>query len=68
MGYKPLQFQRTAIDELKDTFVQLWQSSERQIPLVFKSPTGSGKTFMTTKFIDELNYMKNTEEILEEIK
>jgi type III restriction enzyme len=59
MAYKSLQFQRVAIDELKDTFIKLWHNPARQIPLVFKSPTGSGKTFMTTKFIDELNYLPN---------
>ena len=43
-------FQETAISRLKDEFLRLWKLSEQNIPLVFKSPTGSGKTIMLAQF------------------
>ena len=53
--YTPLEFQQRAIESLISQFKTLWQNTERQIEIVFKSPTGSGKTFMTTSFINQLN-------------
>lgn len=53
--YTPLDFQKKAIEELLSKFKTLWQKEERQIDIIFKSPTGSGKTFMTTSFINQLN-------------
>ena len=51
---KPLTFQQKAIDELISSFKNLWAQSETKLPIVFKSPTGSGKTFMTSAFINEM--------------
>lgn len=53
--YKSFEFQDEAIGCLTDSFLNLWKSSKRQTKLVFKSPTGSGKTFMITNFINGLN-------------
>lgn len=57
--YTPLKFQRTAIDELKQKFVKAWGNSGRQLPMLLKSPTGSGKTFMMAHFINDLNDLPN---------
>lgn len=57
--YKLLPFQKEAIDQLKEAFIILWRNPNRQLPLVLKSPTGSGKTFMTASFINELNVIPN---------
>ncbi len=54
-----LPFQKDAIDEMKVDFVRLWNNPERQLPLVLKSPTGSGKTFMMAHFINDLNQLPN---------
>lgn len=54
--YTPKKFQQKAIDELVATFKRLWQNGNTQSPLVFKSPTGSGKTFMVSNFVNQLNY------------
>ena len=51
----PLGFQREAVDKLVISFKKLWRTGNRRLPLVFKSPTGSGKTFMMTSFINEVN-------------
>jgi type III restriction enzyme len=47
-------FQETAIAKLKDQFLDLWKSSSNQLPLVFKSPTGSGKTVMLAQFLRDI--------------
>lgn len=57
--FNPLPFQQAAIDELKKVFVQLWINSDSKLPLVLKSPTGSGKTFISSCFINELNSLPN---------
>src|SRR3989338_8138175 len=51
----PLEFQKEAKDKLTEKFLKLWQNKKRQLPLVFQSPTGSGKTFMVSDFIRGLN-------------
>jgi len=51
----PLGFQREAVDKLVIQFLKLWRNHERRLPLVFQSPTGSGKTFMMACLINELN-------------
>ncbi len=53
--YNPYKFQQNAIDELVETFKKLWQNPEPEKELLFKSPTGSGKTFMVTSFVNLLN-------------
>jgi len=53
--FSPLVFQKKAIDKLTSSFLKLWEQTEPQRHLVFKSPTGSGKTFMTCNFVSGLN-------------
>ncbi len=57
--FSPLPFQKEAIDELREKFVQIWAGNSRQLPLILKSPTGSGKTFIMAHFINELNRLPN---------
>ena len=57
--FSPLLFQKDTIDALKEKFVRLWVRDSRQLSLVLKSPTGSGKTFIMAHFIYELNFMPN---------
>ena len=55
----PLDFQKKAIDKLVTNFIALWGNEIQQRMLVFKSPTGSGKTFMVANFLHNLNGMAN---------
>jgi len=48
------QYQRKAVNELLATFKQMLARPETKKICVFQSPTGSGKTLMTAKFISEL--------------
>lgn len=54
-----LPFQIDAVDELTSVHTQLWKRNGDQLPLVFKSPTGSGKTIMLAHFIKGLNKLPN---------
>ena len=47
-------FQETAVSELKNQFLSLWKEPKQNIPLVFKSPTGSGKTIMLAQFLRDM--------------
>jgi len=47
-------FQETAISNLKNEFLSLWKLPNQNIPLVFKSPTGSGKTIMLAQFLRDI--------------
>lgn len=47
-------FQIDAVEKLIKYIKELWSTRERQIPIVFKAPTGSGKTYMTEKMICDL--------------
>ena len=60
--FSPLPFQKETIDELVETFVKLYINPERKLPLTLKAPTGSGKTFMSASFINELNNLPNWDE------
>ena len=60
--FNPLEFQKDAIDELSKAFLNLWKKNEEQLPLVLKSPTGSGKTFMVSHFMRGLNHLPNWDE------
>ncbi|MBO7597174.1 MAG: DEAD/DEAH box helicase family protein [Bacteroidales bacterium] len=60
--YIPKKFQQKAIDELIGTFKKLWHNPDDRLEIVFKSPTGSGKTFMVCNFVNNLNYQPDFEE------
>lgn len=47
-------FQETAISNLKNEFLSLWKLVDQNIPLVLKSPTGSGKTIMLAQFLRDI--------------
>ena len=51
---KKIPFQDKAVTALIEKFKRLWNAPGTMLSLVFKSPTGSGKTFMTESFIQEL--------------
>lgn len=57
MNINPLKFQRDAVDKLTQTYLLLWKKEGRQLPLVFKAPTGSGKTYITALFVRGLNHL-----------
>ena len=47
-------FQEDAVSELRKSFLELWSTGKRQLELIFKSPTGSGKTVMVAQFLRDL--------------
>ena len=47
-------FQETAVSNLKNEFLSLWKLPKQNITLVFKSPTGSGKTIMLAQFLRDI--------------
>lgn len=47
-------FQETAVSNLKNEFLTLWKLPNQNIPVVFKSPTGSGKTIMLAQFLRDI--------------
>ena len=53
MIYSLKEYQRDAVDELKGLFELYFRSSTRK-EIVFKAPTGSGKTFMASSLFEEL--------------
>lgn len=57
MNINPLKFQRDAVDNLTTRFLALWKKDGRQLPLVFKAPTGSGKTYVASLFVRGLNHL-----------
>ena len=54
-----IEFQETAVTQLLEQFKTLWKQPQRQIPITLKAPTGSGKTYMTEKFICDLTKQPN---------
>lgn len=44
-------FQKIAIDELSNTFLNLWRTGNYRLPITFKAPTGAGKTVMMAEFL-----------------
>ena len=46
--------QKKAIKELKQKIIDMLNQSEDRQKLVFKAPTGSGKTVMASALLDEL--------------
>jgi len=57
MNINPLKFQRDTVDKITKTYLALWKKDGRQLPLVFKAPTGSGKTYITALFVRGLNHL-----------
>ena len=57
---KPFQIQ--AISELGIEFSKLWKGGLYRVPLVFKAPTGSGKTIMMADFVKSFDDEYNFEE------
>lgn len=53
MIYSLKNYQRNAVDELKE-YIQLGFNSKNRKEIVFKAPTGSGKTFMAASLFEEL--------------
>lgn len=47
-------FQEKAVSNLKNEFLSLWKLPQYNLPLVFKSPTGSGKTIMLAQFLRDI--------------
>jgi len=60
--YNLLGFQEDAINDLTKAFLNLWKNDKRQLPIVLKSPTGSGKTMIVSNFIRGLNHLPNWDE------
>jgi len=56
MSLNVANYQTDAIEKLTDSVTRLWSSGKMQLPVVLKSPTGSGKTFMLAHFIKGLNH------------
>ena len=48
------QFQEDAVSALVRNFKTLWVSGQQRVPLIFKAPTGSGKTIMMAQFLKDL--------------
>jgi len=62
MNLNPLRFQRETVDKISDVFVKLWKKDPRQLPIVLKAPTGSGKTYISALFIRGLNHLPHWSE------
>lgn len=60
--YNAFPFQQRAIDEMLESFKNLWTHNNSTAELTLKAPTGSGKTFMTTHFIDALSHQPDWDE------
>ncbi|EDZ61811.1 type III restriction enzyme, res subunit [Sulfurimonas gotlandica GD1] len=52
---KLMEFQKKAVDDLSESFFNLWKTNENKLPLVFKAPTGAGKTIMMAEFLRTLD-------------
>ena len=48
-------FQEKAISDLRKQFLELWKTTNRKLPLIFKAPTGSGKTVMVAQFLKDMS-------------
>lgn len=44
-------FQKKVVDSLSEVFLDLWKTGNYGIPMVFKAPTGAGKTVMMAEFL-----------------
>lgn len=50
-----MDFQKRAVDTLSKSFFDLWKTGNYHLPLVFKAPTGAGKTIMMAEFLRTLD-------------
>ncbi|NCO02300.1 MAG: DEAD/DEAH box helicase family protein [Epsilonproteobacteria bacterium] len=50
-----MDFQKRAVDALSKSFFDLWKTENYYLPLVFKAPTGAGKTIMMAEFLRTLD-------------
>jgi len=48
-------FQEEAVRQLRKQFLGLWKTTNRKLPLIFKAPTGSGKTVMVAQFLKDMS-------------
>jgi len=48
-------FQEKAVRQLRKQFLELWKTTNRRLPLIFKAPTGSGKTIMVAQFLKDMS-------------
>lgn len=53
---KDLRYQRKAVDELVDKTIELLGLRGNRKTLIFKSPTGSGKTVMASEMLTRLSH------------
>lgn len=51
---KEIEYQQKAIKEITDKVVELLDNDERRQKIVFKAPTGSGKTYMTAMAMEHI--------------
>lgn len=47
-------FQEKAVAGLRKQFLELWKTGSRRLPIIFKAPTGSGKTVMVAQLLKDL--------------
>ncbi len=57
MALQIANFQQTTIEKLSESLLKVWKTEKSQQPIVLKSPTGSGKTFMMAHFVRALNHV-----------
>jgi type III restriction enzyme len=57
MALKMADYQVETVEKLTEAFLALWKTGRSQQPIVLKSPTGSGKTFMLAHFVKGLNHI-----------
>lgn len=48
-------FQEEAVRQLRKQFLELWKNTNRRLPLIFKAPTGSGKTIKVAQFLKDIS-------------
>ena len=57
MALRMADYQVETVEKLTEAFLALWKTGRSQQPIVLKSPTGSGKTFMLAHFVKGLNHI-----------